>query len=66
MNCRFCVMCPTVLKMLEHPVSRQQILFPFTKTIPRRENRDNIPLEQMGTDAFTHCILGMKLLELCF
>jgi len=51
--------------MLEHPVSRQQTLSPFTKTIPRTENRGNIPLEQMSTDAFTHCILGVKLLELC-
>jgi len=52
--------------MLEHLVLRQQILSPFTKTIPQTENRDNIPLEQMSTDAFTHCILGMELLELCF
>ena len=66
MNCRSCVMCPTVLKMLEHLVLRQQILSPFTKAIPRTENRYNIPLEQMSTDAFTHCILDMKLLELCF
>jgi len=65
MNCGSCVTCPTVLKMLEHSVSRQQTLSPCTKTIPQTENRDNIPLEQVSTDAFTHCILGMKLLELC-
>jgi hypothetical protein len=51
--------------MLKRPVLRQQILSPFTKTIPQTENRDNNPLEQMSTDAFTKCILGMKLLELC-